>query len=78
MVINLPRHLEQVEKIVRDSDEWKDIMAITDVPTPKKIDGTDFGIFADHPQSELNSIFIFPCMFMFKTIINLKALHRNL
>ncbi|KAK3804448.1 hypothetical protein RRG08_042207 [Elysia crispata] len=31
-------------------EEWKDIMAITDVPTPKKIDGTDFGIFADHPQ----------------------------
>ncbi|KAK3756888.1 hypothetical protein RRG08_011461 [Elysia crispata] len=53
MVINLPRHLEQVEKIVRVSDERKDIMAITDVPTPNKIDGTDFGIFADHPQKGL-------------------------
>ncbi|KAK3763377.1 hypothetical protein RRG08_042167 [Elysia crispata] len=53
MVINLPRHLKQVEKIVRGSDEWKDIMAITDVPTPKKIDGTDFGIFVDHPQKGL-------------------------
>ncbi|KAK3804449.1 hypothetical protein RRG08_042208 [Elysia crispata] len=53
MVINLPRHLNQVEKIVRSSDEWKNIMAITDVPTPKKIDGTDFGIFVDHPQKGL-------------------------
>ncbi|KAK3744799.1 hypothetical protein RRG08_042183 [Elysia crispata] len=42
-----------VEKIVRGSDEWKDIMAITDVPTPKKIDGTDFRIFVDHPQKGL-------------------------
>ena len=65
MVINLPRHLKQVEKIVRGSDEWKDIMAITDVPTPKKIDGTDFGIFVDHPQSELTLILIFPCFLLF-------------
>ncbi|KAK3773242.1 hypothetical protein RRG08_012367 [Elysia crispata] len=46
-------YLSKVEKIVRSSDEWKNIMAITDVPTPKKIDGTDFGIFVDHPQKDL-------------------------
>ena len=76
MVTNLLRHLENVEKVARFSDEWRDIVRNTvKARRSKEANDINFGMFADHPESELNSIFIFPCMFMFKTIINLMALH---
>ena len=52
MVTNLLRHLNEVEKIVPNSDEWKDIMHVINVRPPKDANDADFAIFADHPQSE--------------------------
>lgn len=53
MVTNLLRHLNEVEKIVRNSDEWKDIMHVINVRPPKDANDANFAIFANHPQKDL-------------------------
>ncbi|KAK3781917.1 hypothetical protein RRG08_064172 [Elysia crispata] len=51
MVTNLLRHLENVEKVARFSDEWRDIVRNTvKARRSKEANDINFGMFADHPE----------------------------